>query len=285
MNVKEVQLILDRYSTAPKKKFGQNFLMDNNIIKKIVQTANINKNINVIEIGPGLGFLTKELSKNAKKVLCYEIDPDMVNCIKDTFGSDSNVVVKQADFLKVNVEKDIKENFDGGDVVITANLPYYITTAILTKVLEEAPSIKGITVMMQQEVAQRLCGKPSTKDYNGLSVLIQYYTTPKIALKVPANCFYPAPNVDSSVIHLTFKNEIINKAINEDYFKKFIRAIFTQRRKTINNNLKTVLGYKSTFIEKCCNLANISISSRADGLTVDQIVNLSNCFYNNLEIK
>ena len=282
MNIREVKDILDKYSTGPKKKFGQNFLLDNNIISKIAVCAEITKDTNVIEIGPGLGFLTKELSKRAKKVLCYEIDPDMVACISDTFGENSNVVVKQKDFLKANVEEDIQEIFDGGDVLLTANLPYYITTAILTKVLEEAPSIKGITVMMQQEVAQRLCGKPSTKDYNGLSVLIQYYTNPTIAIKVPSNCFYPAPNVDSSVVKLKFKTEIVDKALDEAYFKNFIRAIFTQRRKTITNNLKNVFGYDQELLQKSFKEANVNISARADGLTVKEIVNLSNCFYNNL---
>ncbi len=279
MNINEVKQILTKYDVSVKKQFGQNFLMDNNIINKICDVSNISKEVNVIEIGPGLGFLTQELKSRANKVMCYEIDPEMVKVITNRFENDDNVIIKYQDFLKANIDSDIEKYLSDKPVIVVANLPYYITTAILIKILEESKYIKQMTVMMQLEVADRICGKPSTKDYNSLSVLMQYYTTCKLAIKVGKACFYPEPNVDSAVVFIKHKEEIINATVNEEYFKKFNRVVFAQRRKTLVNNLKSGFGYKKELIEEILTKNNISLTIRTEALSVEQIVHLSNEFY------
>ena len=279
MNINEVKQILTKYDVSVKKQFGQNFLMDNNIVNKICDISNITKEVNVIEIGPGLGFLTEELKKRANKVICYEIDSEMVKVITNRFENDTNVIVKFQDFLKANIDNDIEKYLSDYPVIVVANLPYYITTAILIKILEESKYIKQMTVMMQLEVADRICGKPSTKDYNSLSVLMQYYTDCKLAIKVGAGCFYPEPNVDSAVVLIKYKDEIKNQALSEEYFKKFNRIVFAQRRKTLANNLKSGFGYSKELIENILTNNQISLTIRTEALSVEQIVKLANEFY------
>lgn len=278
MQASEIKKILEENNISVKKQYGQNFLMDDNIIKKICDISNIDKETNVIEIGPGLGFLTKELSQRAKQVLCYEVDGDMIKILTNKFSS-SNVIIKYQDFLKANIDEDIKKIFSSDNVIVVANLPYYITTAILTKILNESKYIKQLTVMMQEEVAQRICGTPSTKDYNALSVLIQYYTNTTNAIKVPSSVFFPAPKVDSSVVLIKKKDTIANKVLDEKYFKTFIYTIFAQRRKTLINNLKKLPKFDYEKTSEIFNELNIDLSVRAEKLSVDEIVNLTNKFY------
>ncbi len=278
MQASEIKKILEENNISVKKQYGQNFLMDDNIIKKICDISNIDKETNVIEIGPGLGFLTKELSQRAKQVLCYEVDGDMIKILTNKFSS-SNVIIKYQDFLKANIDEDIKKIFSSDNVIVVANLPYYITTAILTKILNESKYIKQLTVMMQQEVAQRICGTPSTKDYNALSVLIQYYTNTTNAIKVPSSVFFPAPKVDSSVVLIKKKDTITNKVLDEKYFKTFIYTIFAQRRKTLINNLKKLPKFDYEKTSEIFSELNIDLSVRAEKLSVDEIVNLTNKFY------
>lgn len=276
MNIKEVKTLLEQLQTGPKKKFGQNFLVDNNVLSNIVNVSKITKDTNVIEIGPGLGSLTDFLAVNAKKVLCYEIDTDMINVLNNRFKDVDNVNVVNKDFLQANINEDIYTYFNNEDCVVVANLPYYITTAILVKILEETTKIKHMTVMMQTEVAKRICGKPDTKDYNGLSVLIQYYTKASIALNVKPTAFYPQPNVDSTVISLEYLDELPYKANNEAFFKRLVRALFYQRRKTVSNNLKAAMRIKKEVIEEVLSSLNFSQSIRAEQLTIEDIIKLSN---------
>ena len=272
MDVKEI--IINEQIKA-KKQYGQNFLIDKNILKKIVDSSNI-ENKNVIEVGPGLGSLTEYLLLKAKKVVCYEIDNDMVNILNNNFDS-TNLTILHTDFLKVDLKQDINDYFNNEEVILVANLPYYITTAILTKVLEESKNIKKIVVMIQKEVAKRLTGKPSTKDYNSLSVLIQYYMDAHILFNVSPKSFIPEPAVDSSVILLERKEELL-PLTNEEYFLKFNRAIFVQRRKTLYNNLKSFFGYDKEIIEPILIKNGLNLNVRAEELTVSQIVGLSNDF-------
>lgn len=284
MNANKVKQFLIDNNINVKKQFGQNFLLDENIIKRICDLSEIDKDTCVIEVGPGLGFLTKELSLRADKVLCYEVDGDMIRVLTNTFDESSNVIIKYQDFLKANLNKDIENLLDvNKKIVVVANLPYYITTAILLKILEETSYVKSLTVMMQTEVADRICGKPSTKDYNSLSVLVQYYTSSKIILNVGPMSFYPEPAVDSSVVRIDYKKEFEFSVYDEAYFKKFNRIIFAQRRKTLSNNLKAGFGYSKELIDKVLNNNRISLSVRAEALSVKQIVELCNSFY--LEIK
>lgn len=277
MNLTEVNKILKENNLSAKKGYGQNFLVNDNITEKIVNAlASISQN--VIEIGPGLGSLTRIMNEHNYRVLCYEIDEDMVNILEKTFLNNSNIYIKHADFLKSNVEKDIIDN-DLTNPVIIANLPYYITTPILLKILEEVPTVKQMVLMMQKEVAERLLGKPSTKDYNALSVLVQYFTKVERVINVPKTAFYPVPAVDSTVIKLTYKEEILTKAINTDFFLKFNRAIFKQRRKTLANNISASFNLSKNDVQNILIKEGHNPQIRAENLTVDEIVLLSNVFF------
>ena len=262
-----------------KKQYGQNFLLDDNILKNIVKSAELKKDTNVIEIGPGLGFLTNYLQQATTNVLCYEIDEQMVEHLNEL---NYNISIINDDFLKRNLNKDFKNIFDNSNnITLVANLPYYITTPILLKVLEETTRIDKMIVMMQTEVAKRLCGKPSTKDYNALSVLIQYFTNPRIIFNVSPKSFFPEPNVESSVVMIEKKEEPLLEVENLDFFLKFNRNIFAQRRKTLYNNIQKAYNYDKGLIKKIIKENNLDESVRSEELDVSQIVKLANDFYIN----
>lgn len=281
MNRNNTINILEINDIKVKKKFGQNFLHSEDILNKISNATDI-ENKNVIEIGPGLGFLTGKLITKAKKVICYEIDTEMVEYLSEKFKNHKNIEIVSSDFLKVNLKEEIKEKFNDEKVIIVANLPYYITTAILTKVLEETNKVSTMIVMMQKEVALRITGKPSTKDYNGLSVLIQYFTNAKLLFNVSPNCFYPAPEVESSVVKIDRKETIENPAIDLEFFLKFVRNIFIQRRKTLMNNLQNAYKIEKSIFEEGIKMLNLPLTVRAENLTVEQIVSLSNYIYKHI---
>ena len=272
MNLKEIKELLNKYDANALKKYGQNFLIDENILNTIANSLD-NELGCVIEIGPGLGSLTRKLVKRFNKVLAYEIDPKMIEVLNDTI-LESNFKIIAGDFLKTNIEKDIQEYFNQDNVYVIANLPYYITTPILLKILEEAPSIKKMTIMIQKEVASRFLGKPNTKDYNSLSVLIQTYMNVSKVCDVSSNCFYPAPLVDSTVIKLERKEKPDYEIKNEQQFQKINRMLFRQRRKTIVNNLKE--GYSKEEILNVLNKLNIKETERSESLTCQQIIELAN---------
>lgn len=279
MTKEQVKKILEQNDIIVKKQYGQNFLLDDNILKNIVKSAELKKDTNVIEIGPGLGFLTNYLQQATTNVLCYEIDEQMVEHLNEL---NYNISIINDDFLKRNLNKDFKNNFDNSNnITLVANLPYYITTPILLKVLEETTRIDKMIVMMQTEVAKRLCGKPSTKDYNALSVLIQYFTNPRIIFNVSPKSFFPEPNVESSVVMIEKKEEPLLEVENLDFFLKFNRNIFAQRRKTLYNNIQKAYNYDKGLIKKIIKENNLDESVRSEELDVSQIVKLANDFYIN----
>lgn len=279
MTKEQVKKILEQNDIIVKKQYGQNFLLDDNILKNIVKSAELKKDTNVIEIGPGLGFLTNYLQQATTNVLCYEIDEQMVEHLNEL---NYNISIINDDFLKRNLKKDFKNIFDNSNnITLVANLPYYITTPILLKVLEETTRIDKMIVMMQTEVAKRLCGKPSTKDYNALSVLIQYFTNPRIIFNVSPKSFFPEPNVESSVVMIEKKEEPLLEVENLDFFLKFNRNIFAQRRKTLYNNIQKAYNYDKGLIKKIIKENNLDESVRSEELDVSQIVKLANDFYIN----
>lgn len=279
MTKEQVKKILEQNDIIVKKQYGQNFLLDDNILKNIVKSAELKKDTNVIEIGPGLGFLTNYLQQATTNVLCYEIDEQMVEHLNEL---NYNISIINDDFLKCNLNKDFKNIFDNSNnITLVANLPYYITTPILLKVLEETTRIDKMIVMMQTEVAKRLCGKPSTKDYNALSVLIQYFTNPRIIFNVSPKSFFPEPNVESSVVMIEKKEEPLLEVENLDFFLKFNRNIFAQRRKTLYNNIQKAYNYDKGLIKKIIKENNLDESVRSEELDVSQIVKLANDFYIN----
>ena len=269
-----INSILKENDIKIKKKFGQNFLVDNNILNGIVNASELNKNIGVIEIGPGLGSLTEHLVNNAGFVLCYEIDSELISYLEDNLKSYSNFKILNQDILEADINNDIETYFKNYDrIYVVANLPYYITTPIILGLLEKTDRISKYVMMMQKEVADRICGNPKTKDYNALSIAIKYRAEAKKAFNVSRECFIPAPNVDSSVIVLNvYENKKYN-VLDEDFFFKFIRLCFSQRRKTLINNLQNY--YDKDFIVEMLNHFNIKLTVRSEELDIIDFINFS----------
>ena len=258
-----------------KKKFGQNFLTDKKILDKIVESANITSDVCVIEIGPGLGALTQKLAAKAKHVLAYEIDKDLIPILDENLADFNNTTVLNIDVLEADVNKDIKTYFkDYSSIYVVANLPYYITTPILLNLLQNSKIDKYI-VMMQLEVADRLCGSVKTKDYNSLSITIQYQASCKKLFKVPRTVFNPQPNVDSAVIEINRYKEIKHKPRNEEVFFDVVRNSFSQRRKTLINNLMNRYGPERETFKNILNKLNLKETVRSEELSVEDFINLS----------
>ena len=274
--------ILKKHGFTFKKSLGQNFLIDANILSRIVDGAGIDNEVGVIEIGPGIGSLTEALAKKAKKVISFEIDGRLLPILADTLADYQNVEIINNDILKVDVDKIIAEKMaDCKKIMVVANLPYYITTPILTHLIENTEKINGYVVMMQKEVANRLNAKVGTKDYNSLTILLNYYTNVEYLFTVPKKVFVPAPNVESAVVKIMTKTERDFEVDGEQFFK-FVRSCFVQRRKTLLNNLISSYGKdkKNNFVENCEKLG-IETNRRSETLTLAEFNNLYNEFKNN----
>ncbi len=272
---------IDEYNFKFKKNFGQNFIIDENIIKSIIQAANLNNEIGVIEIGTGVGTLTEYLVNNSKKVLAYEIDLNLKSILEERFKNVNNLKVIYNDILKSNVKEDIIDYFnDVKAIYVVANLPYYITTPILMYLLEETDKIDKFVIMVQKEMGDRFLSEPNKKDYNALSCLIQYQMNAKKLLNISKNVFIPKPNVDSMVLELKRKLEY-KKALNEVFFKEFVKNIFKQRRKTVINNLNECYKINKEDLQNFFKFNNLDINIRAEALNINQIIDLSDNFYNN----
>ncbi len=226
--------IVEKYGFSFKKNFGQNFLVDERVLGKIVSSAEISKDDVVIEVGPGIGTLTQALAKEAYKVVAVEIDTTLVPILGELLSDFDNIEIINEDILKVDVNA-IAEKYPDKKIKMVANLPYYLTTPIIMNVLENHIPVESITVMIQKEVAYRMKAQPSTKDYGSLSLAVQYYCEPYLVANVPQNCFMPRPNVDSAVIKLTVMDKPKVQVNNEKFMFEFIKAAFSQRRKTLVN--------------------------------------------------
>lgn len=252
-----------------KKKFGQNFIVDENIINNIINKSNIDKETLVIEIGPGAGSLTSELGKVAKNVIAYEIDKTLKPILEKNIQSNTEIIYE--DFLKRNISEDLKK-YNYQKIYVVANLPYYITTPIIIKLIEDKLNIDKIVVMVQKEVGDRFKAKPNTKEYNSLSIFLNYYYTVEKLLDVSKNVFIPKPNVDSIVVALTKKGNKI-KVDNEKLFFKLVRDSFKQKRKTLKNNLK---GYNLKKIEEILKKHNLDLTIRAEALPIEIFAEIAN---------
>ena len=263
-----------------KKKFGQNFLTDQNILNEIVESADLNNEVAVIEIGPGLGSLTERLVSKAGFVLCYEIDDEVIPLLKKNLSDYNNYCVINKDILDVDINLDI-DNYlkDYKKIYVVANLPYYITTPIILGLLSKTDKIDRYVMMMQKEVADRICGKPKTKDYNALSIAIQYRCEAKKIINVPRTVFIPSPNVDSAIVRLNKYIEKPYKTLNEEFFFEFIRLCFSQRRKTLLNNLSN--KYEKDEILKMLKSLNIKENVRSEELDINDFINLSDYIIEN----
>ncbi|WP_142830617.1 16S rRNA (adenine(1518)-N(6)/adenine(1519)-N(6))-dimethyltransferase RsmA [Planococcus soli] len=277
------QQIMAKYDLKVKKSLGQNFLIDPNILRKIVGQAKLTKNSAAIEIGPGIGALTEHLAREAGKVLAFEIDQRLLPVLEDTLSPYDNISIVHADILKTDVQAAIDSELAGyDDIVVVANLPYYVTTPIILKLLLEKLPIRGMVVMLQKEVAERITAKPGTKAYGSLSIAIQYYTQAEMALTVPKSVFLPQPNVDSAVIRMTKREVPEVEVIDEDFFFSVTRGSFVQRRKTILNNLQVAMPLgkeKKELILKALEEAEIDPTRRGETLTIKEFGLLADKLY------
>lgn len=273
--------IINKYGFAFQKKFGQNFLIDSNVVEKIVSEAMVTKEDFVLEIGPGIGTMTQVLCEHAREVAAVEIDNNLIPILKDTLSEYDNVTVINEDILKVDINKLEQEKNGGRPIKVVANLPYYITTPIIMGLFESHVPIDSITIMVQKEVADRMQVGPGTKDYGALSLAVQYYASPKVVVNVPASCFMPRPNVDSSVIKLTRHEKCPVEVKDEALMFKIIRASFNQRRKTLANGLNNSSEIhlpKDVIAEAITELCG-NPSIRGEALTLQQFAQLSNIIY------
>ncbi|MBQ6860529.1 MAG: 16S rRNA (adenine(1518)-N(6)/adenine(1519)-N(6))-dimethyltransferase RsmA [Clostridia bacterium] len=272
MNLREeTNFMLKKYNLKANKKLGQNFLINEGIVEDIVYKAEVSKDDLVIEIGPGLGTLTAKLAESAKKVIAVELDDNMIPVLNERFALYDNVEIIHNDILKTDIESLIKGE---ENVKIVANLPYYITTPIVMKLLEENLNIESITVMVQKEVGERFCSEPNGKEYGAITVSINYYTEPKIVLDVPKDNFMPVPEVDSCVVNLKVRKEHIELKDEKKFFK-VVKAAFSQRRKNLGNSLQAVAKDKNE-IKKMLEELDIDINKRAENLSLEDFARISN---------
>ena len=271
--------VLERHGFTFKKSFGQNFLTDTNILQKIVDTAEIDDKVNVIEIGPGIGALTEFLAERAAQVMAFEIDHRLVPILADTLRDFDNVTVVNEDILKVDLAQHI-QNFKNPDlpIKVVANLPYYITTPILMHLIESGIPFSEFVVMMQKEVADRISAQPNTKAYGSLSIAVQYYMTAKVAFIVPRTVFVPAPNVDSAILKMVRRSEPAVAVEDEKFFFKVSKASFIHRRKTLWNNLTGYFGKTDEIkdkLTKALDQAGLSPSVRGEALGLEEFASLA----------
>ncbi len=275
---KETIEILNKYRFVFQKRFGQNFLIDVHVLEKILRAADINKDDFVVEIGPGIGTMTQFLCENAREVVAVEIDKNLIPILEeDTLKGYDNLTIINEDILKLDLNKLVEERNGGKKIKVVANLPYYITTPIIMQLFEEHIPIENITVMVQQEVAERMQSGPGTKDYGALSLAVQYYAQPYIAAYVPQNCFMPRPNVSSAVIRLTLHEEKPVRVKDDRLMFSLIRASFNHRRKTLVNGLSADMGkfYTKDRILEALKKCGFKETVRGEELTLQQFAELS----------
>lgn len=272
---KKMKELLEKYGFSLKKKFGQNFIVDENIIDAIINKSGVDKNTLVIEIGPGAGSLTYKLALSSGNVLCYEIDTTLKELLQENISECNNVEIIYKDFLQANVKEDLKK-YDYDKIFVVANLPYYITTPIIVKIIEDNIPVDKLVVMVQKEVGDRFKAVPGSKDYGSLSVFLNYYFDVKKLMDVSCNVFLPKPNVDSIVVEFKKKENLLELKDRELFFK-LIRDSFSQKRKTIRNNLK---GYNLEVVETVLNKYGYNLTVRAEQLPLEIFVNLANSLYN-----
>ena len=277
-NPKNTIEILNKYKFVFQKKFGQNFLIDEHVLGKIIRSAEITEDDFVVEIGPGIGTLTQYLAASAREVAAIEIDDALIPILEDTLSAYDNVTVIHEDVLKVDLCKLAEEKNGGKPIKVVANLPYYITTPIIMGLFENHVPVESITIMVQKEVADRMKTGPGSKDYGALSLAVQYYAKPELVANVPPNCFMPRPRVGSAVIRLTRHAEVPVQAEDEKLMFQMIRASFNQRRKTLVNGLGNApeLHIPKEMTAEVLDEMGLSVSVRGEALTLEQFAELSN---------
>ena len=268
---KVVREIIDLYDFKFKKSLGQNFLIDKNFVDKIVDAAEI-ENQNVLEIGPGIGTITYEMAKLAKKVVAIEIDQTLIPILEENLGEFENTKVINEDILKVDLKKLVEEEFNGESFKVVSNLPYYITTPIIEMLITTGIACDDMTIMVQKEVAERMVASESDKEYSSLSVFIKFYTDAKVVINLPKSVFMPQPKIDSTILNL--KLRLYDDKVNQDMLFKLVRAGFNKRRKTILNSLSDVVAKDD--LKLAFEKLNLAENLRAENLSLDDYINLDN---------
>lgn len=274
-NIGTINDVLRRHNFTFSKALGQNFIVNPTVCPRIAEMGNAKKGFGIIEIGAGIGVLTAELAKRAEKVVCIEIDSRLLPVLDETLAEFDNVKIINADVLKTDIAKVIKDEFEGMVVAICANLPYYITSPILMYLLESRLPVKSITVMVQKEAARRICAKPGTRDVGALSLAVRYYSEPKILFDVSRGSFMPSPDVDSSVIRLDVSEIPTVKVNSPEMFFKTVKGGFSQRRKTLVNSLSSFLSKPKSDISAILDELGIQATVRPEQLSLEQFALIS----------
>ena len=278
-DIGEIKRILGSHGFTFSKAMGQNFLVNPSVCPRMAQMCGADKDKGVLEIGPGIGVLTNELCKVAKKVVAVELDTRLLPVLEETLAEHDNVKVINSDVLKLDLNSLIKEEFGDMDVVVCANLPYYITSPIIMKLLEDKLPISALTVMVQKEAAERLCAEVGTRESGAVTVAVNYYSSAQKLFSVSRGSFMPAPNVDSAVIRLDVSKEPRVSVKDEKLFFKMIKSAFAQRRKTISNSVTSGLGLTKDSFKAACEEAGVSPTARAEALTLEELAKLSDAIY------
>lgn len=282
-DIKNIREILEKHNFNFSKSLGQNFLVNRNVCPEMARQAVESGEVSVIEVGPGIGILTKELAMCAKKVLSVEIDTRLLPVLEETLAEFDNVEILNADILKLDINELINEKFSGEDVVVCANLPYYITSPVIMHFLESKSSLKSLTVMVQKEAADRLCAEVGSREAGAVSVAVNYYAEAQKLFNVSKGSFFPQPKVDSAVIKLTIRNKPPVEISDEKLFFKIVKAAFSQRRKTAANGISSGLGMEKCRVIEAIAEAGLDENIRAEKLTMQQLASLTECISKKLK--
>ena len=270
-----IRTVLARNGFHFSRSLGQNFIVDPGVCPQMAELCGVSRTSGALEIGPGFGVLTRELSTRAAKVAAVELDKSLEPVLRETLAGCSNVRLVWGDVMKLDLSELIRTEFPGMDVAVCANLPYYITSPVVMRILEEKLPVSSLTVMVQKEAAERLCTAPGTRACGAVSVAIQYYSEPEILFDVPRSCFYPRPNVDSAVIRLVVRKEPPVSVQNERLFFSLVRAAFCQRRKTAVNSVSAGLGLPKAHVADAFARVGIPSAARAERLSMSDFAGLA----------
>lgn len=278
-DIGEIKRIMESSGFSFSKALGQNFIVNPSVCPRMAENCGADKECGVLEVGPGIGVLTNELCKVAKKVVAVELDKRLPEILAKTLSDHDNVKIVSGDIMEIDLHKLIKEEFDGMDVVVCANLPYYITSPVIMKLLEEKLPIKALTVMVQKEAADRLCAQLGTRECGAVTASVRYYSEPQLLFKVSAGSFMPAPKVDSAVIRLDVRKTPSVELCDEKLFFKVIKASFAQRRKTVVNSISSTLGIDKATVTAVMEKAGLNPLARAEQLSLEDFAALTNALW------
>ena len=279
-NIGVIKDVMQRHGFTFSKALGQNFLVNPSVCPRIAEMGNAKAGFGVIEIGTGVGVLTNELAKRADKVVAIEIDDRLIPVLEETLAEHDNVKVINADVMKVDLHKLIEDEFDGLEVAVCANLPYYITSPILMMLLEQRLRIRSVTVMVQKEAGTRLCAPVGSRDMGAVTVAVNYFSKPKVLFNVSRGSFMPAPNVDSCVVRFDINEQTPAGVTDEEFFFRMVKAAFSQRRKTLVNSVSAGMGADKTAVAKAVEVCGLKPSVRPEELTIEELIAFSEALRN-----